>query len=59
MEAGIACLTLCWRTSVAGHPLFLRHSGLGPESSPPRVCGAEEFFAIKDLIALDTGTRPV
>jgi len=40
-------------------PLLLRHSGLEPESSPPRVCGAEEFFAIKDLIALDTGSRPV
>ena len=36
---------------------LFRHSGLEPESSR-RVCGAKEFFAIKDLIALDPGSGP-
>jgi hypothetical protein len=39
--------------------LLLRYSGLEPESRSPRVCAAKESFAIKDLIALDTGMRPV
>ncbi|WP_165932766.1 hypothetical protein [Rhizobium sp. BK251] len=39
--------------------LISRHSGLEPESSQPRLCAAKESFAIKDLITLDIGTRPV